>query len=227
MLNATPETKGVAGSEGTRRGSLWPRRIRDLHLYVGLFISPFVLLFSVSVFFLVHNCLPKAVPDPTAARTVAELPLPPDVAELSGRERIVALKPALDWAGVHGEVGWIQHRPKDHRLIVPVTVPGRLTTVTIDLETREASIVAKDNGLANALVVLHKSPGPHLVGLRMNWFPMRIWFWLADATVYLVLFLTLSGVYLWLLLRSERRIGVALLSLGAVSFLGLAYAIVH
>ena len=27
---------------------------KDLHLYFGLFISPFVLLFAVSVFFLVH-----------------------------------------------------------------------------------------------------------------------------------------------------------------------------
>jgi hypothetical protein len=30
------------------------RLIRDLHLYGGLFISPFVVLFSTSVFFLVH-----------------------------------------------------------------------------------------------------------------------------------------------------------------------------
>ena len=28
--------------------------IRDLHLYIGLFLAPFVLLFSVSVFFVVH-----------------------------------------------------------------------------------------------------------------------------------------------------------------------------
>ena len=28
---------------------------RDLHLYLGLFISPFVLLFAISVIFLVHS----------------------------------------------------------------------------------------------------------------------------------------------------------------------------
>jgi hypothetical protein len=30
------------------------RVTRDLHLYFGLFISPFILVFAVSVFFLVH-----------------------------------------------------------------------------------------------------------------------------------------------------------------------------
>jgi hypothetical protein len=29
--------------------------IRDLHLYAGLFVSPFVLLFAASVFFLNHE----------------------------------------------------------------------------------------------------------------------------------------------------------------------------
>jgi hypothetical protein len=77
------------------------------------------------------------------------------------------------------------------------------------------------------LVILHKSPGPHLVNIRMNWAYMRVWFWLADATVYLLLFVTVSGVYLSYVLRSERRIGTGLLIAGAISFFGLVYAIIH
>jgi hypothetical protein len=56
---------------------------------------------------------------------------------------------------------------------------------------------------------------------------MRIWRWLADGTVYVVMFLTLSGVYLWAVLRAERRIGLALIAGGAVSFFGSLYALVH
>jgi len=201
--------------------------MRDLHLYFGLFISPFVLVFAVSVFFLVHNWLPKAVPNPAGARSVSDLPLPANLDQLSGRERIDTLKPALDWAQVHGEVGWIQHLAKENRLVVPVTVPGRITTVTIDVAKREARIEEQSTGLASALVALHKSPGPHLVGLRMNWIYVRVWYWLADATVYLLLFSTLSGVYLWYLLRSARRIGIVLLAAGAVSLFSLVHALVH
>jgi hypothetical protein len=203
------------------------RCIRDLHLYTGLFISPFVLVFAISVFFLVHNWLPKASVGPAGARSVLDLPLPANLEKLSGRERIDALKPALEAAHVYGEVGWVQHRVKENRLVVPVTVPGRLTTVTIDLTRREAFVQEQNTGLGSGLVLLHKSPGPHLAAIRMNWAYMRVWYWLADATVYLLLFITLSGVYLWFILRSQRKIGIVLIVAGAVSFCGLVYAIVH
>ncbi len=203
------------------------RTARDLHLYLGLFISPFVLVFAISVFFLVHAWLPQAASNRAAARVVTDLPLPADLERLSGRALIDALKPALLWAHVEGEVGWIQHLTKQNRLILPVTVPGRLTTVTIDVAKREASIQERVTGLADALVELHKSPGPHLADIRMNWFYMRIWSWCADATVYLILFITVSGVYLWYALRAERKIGICLLTAGAVSFFTLIYALVH
>ncbi|HEY5910782.1 MAG TPA: hypothetical protein VJA21_09290 [Verrucomicrobiae bacterium] len=203
------------------------RLVRDLHLYCGLFSSPFVLVFAFSVFFLVHAWLPGGGSAPTGVRLVTDVPLPTDLDRLSGRARIDALKPALDFAGVHGEVGWVQHLAKEDRLVIPVSVPGRVTTVTIEVAKREASVEARNTGVADALVVLHKSPGPHLVGMRMNWFYMRVWYWLVDSTVYLVLFITLSGMYLWYVLRAERRIGIGLLAAGAISFFSLVYALIH
>jgi hypothetical protein len=35
---------------------------RDLHLYFGLFLSPFILVFSVSVFYLVHGLAQRPAP---------------------------------------------------------------------------------------------------------------------------------------------------------------------
>ena len=40
---------------------------------------------------------------------------------------------------------------------------------------------------------------------------MRAWRWLADTTAYLTLFITITSVYLWFVLRAERRIGYILL----------------
>ena len=39
--------------------------IRDLHLYAGLFISPFVLVFAISVFYLVHAWVPAQSAGPS------------------------------------------------------------------------------------------------------------------------------------------------------------------
>lgn len=200
--------------------------IRDLHLYLGLFISPFVVVFAASVFFLVHAWLPNSR-EAGATRVVTDLTLPANLETLSGRQLIDALQPVLAGIQAQGEVGWVQHRAKEHRLILPVSVPGRLTTVTIDVAKRAATIEPRITGLADAFVMLHKSPGPHLVGIRMNWFFMRLWRWFADGTVYLVLFLSVSGLYLWYGLRTERRIGLCLLAAGVISFSGLVYALVH
>jgi hypothetical protein len=203
------------------------RFIRDLHLYLGLFISPFVLVFAISVFFLVHSWMPRLANVTSTTRVISGFPLPENLERLSGRPLIDAFKPALEMAGVHGEVGFVRHLAKEQRLIIPVIIPGREITVTIALPSREATIVTRETGLADALVTLHKSPGQHGPDIRMNWFYMRAWRWIADATVYLILFVSVSGVYLWYGLRTERAVGLILLCAGALSFVGMVYALIQ
>jgi hypothetical protein len=203
------------------------RVIRDLHLYLGLFSSPFVLVFAISAFFLVHAWLPKIGSETSTTRVAPALPLPVNLQTLSGRPLIDALKAALEKANVHGEVGFVRHMVKDETLIIPVTIPGRQTIVTINIASREATIITRETGLADALATLHRSPGEHAPAIRMNWFYMRAWRWLADTTAYLILVISVSGIYLWSVLRAERRVGFALLFAGALSLFGLAYALSH
>ena len=203
------------------------RLTRDLHLYLGLFISPFVLVFSITVFFFVHAWIPKFAPETVKTRVVSALSLPADLQKLSGRPLINALKPTLENMNVPGEIGFVRYMVKEEMLIIPVSIPGRATTVSINLALHEATVVTRETGLADALVTLHKSPGQHGPDIRMNWFYMRAWRWLADATVYLTLFLSVSGIYLWYMLRAERRVGLILLFAGTLSFFGIAYALSH
>ena len=203
------------------------RLTRDLHLYLGLFISPFVLVFSISVFFLVHSWMPKFAPESVNSRVVSALALPGDLLKLSGRPLIDGLKPILKNMNVPGEIGFVRHLVKEEKLIIPVSIPGRATMVTINLASHEATVVTRETGLADALITLHKSPGGHGPDIRMNWFYMKAWRWFADATVYLTLFISVSGIYLWYMLRAERKIGYILLAAGTLTFFGLAYVISH
>jgi hypothetical protein len=200
--------------------------IRDLHLYFGLFISPLVLVFAVSVVFLVHAWIPGSSAAPVK-RTASDLPIPSGVELLTGRDQVAALRGVLDRLGVRGEVGVLRRIAKEHRLVIAVIIPGREASVDLNLETRSAAVTERTTGIWSAITYLHKMPGRHLANLRGNWAYMRIWRWLADGTVYVVMFLTLSGVYLWAVLRAERRIGLALIAAGAVSFFGSLYALVH
>jgi hypothetical protein len=203
------------------------RLIRDLHLYLGLFISPFALVFAISVFFLVHSWLPRIGSVTAIKRVVSVSPLPDRLRTLSGRPLIEALKPVLEKAGVRGEVGFVRHVVKEEKLVIPVIIPGRETTVSLSLGNGEATIETHETGLADALVTLHKSPGQHGPDIRMNWIYMKAWRWMADATVYLILFISVSGLYLWYVLRAERTVGLILLCGGALMFFGMAYALIH
>jgi hypothetical protein len=42
-----------------------------------------------------------------------------------------------------------------------------------------------------------------------------------------LLFISLSGIYLWWAIKAERRIGLTLLAAGALTFFGLIFAILH
>src|SRR5262245_38195497 len=153
--------------------------IRDLHLYFGLFISPFVLLFAVSVFFFVHSWVP-GISKQTVTRTVTGVAIPDGIEKLSGRPQVDALRGVLDSIGVAGEVNFIRRIPRDRRLVIPIAVPGRETTVDLNLETRSATISQRNTGAWDALVYLHKMPGPHNVAVRGNWLYINVWKWLAD-----------------------------------------------
>ncbi len=199
---------------------------RDLHLYVGLFLSPFTLVFSLSVFYLVHGLAPRAAPSGSdASRTVADVIVPPGIAGLQGRARVDALRPVLEQLDVRGEVDFVRHVAAEHRLIVPVKLPDRETVVSLDYQRRIAMITSRQQSIGDALVYLHKMPGPYNVDVRGNSWPMRAWGLLADATAYLLLFITISGIYLWVALRAERRVGLLLILAGASTFWGLVYVI--
>ena len=199
--------------------------VRDLHLYIGLFLSPFVLIFAVSVIFLVHSWVPgmKGRAEP---RTVTNLEIPSNIEQLKSREQVDAAQRLLAALGVRGEIGFVRQIPRERRIVLPVSVPGRETIVDVNLASRSATISERHTGMWDAMVYLHKMPGPHNVAIRGNAGFMHAWRWLADATVYLLLFVSASGVYLWAVLKAERRFGVTMLVAGALSFSGLVYALV-
>ena len=201
------------------------RWLRDLHLYFGLFISPFILLFSVSVFYLNHGKL--IVPTDVPAETYRDLRVPDGFDRVKGPEAIARAKAILPQVGVAGEIGFLRYVSKDRHLIFPVSKAGSEATVDVDLDARTATVKRRSMDLWESIAYLHKMPGPHNVAIRGNWIGTQAWRVLADATIYLILFISLSGVYLWWAIKAERRIGFALLTTGAATFFGLVYVVLR
>lgn len=82
----------------TRQRIYWI--IRDIHLYAGLLVSPFVLIFAFSVFALVH---PSRLSKPAVAgsRTVRNLYVPADIKKDIGSARLAAVRHILDQCMAH------------------------------------------------------------------------------------------------------------------------------
>jgi hypothetical protein len=199
--------------------------LRDLHLYFGLFISPFILLFAVSVFYLNHGKLIAG--DEPPAETYRDLSLPDGFDRLKGREAVDRATAILPQLRISGEIGYLRYVARDRHLIFPVSKAGAEATVDVDLDARTATVKRRSMNLWESLSYLHKMPGPHNVAIRGNWIGIGIWRLFADATIYLVLFISLSGVYLWWAIKAERRIGAVLLASGAFTFVGLVYAVIR
>jgi hypothetical protein len=201
------------------------RWTRDLHLYFGLFISPFVLLFAASVFFLNHA---KVVPDRwLSVETFQNVQIPDSIATAQGKDAIERAQAILEHVGVTGEIGFTRFLRPTRHFVFPVSKPGVETTVDVDIDARAATVSRRPTSVWEAFGYLHKMPGPHNVAIRGNWAGTRVWRWFADATIYLTLFITISGVYLWWALKAERRIGLVLLSAGIMTFAALIYVVIR
>lgn len=197
------------------------RVTRDLHLYFGLFISPIVVVFSLSVIFLNHTWLPWGgrVEGDETTRT-AEISL-----DLS-KENLELAKYVQGQIDIPGEIDFIYRNDDRARLVFPITAPGYRAEVEVDTRSGAVAVEEFRTGVWDAMNYLHKMPGPHNVSVRGNWMFTKVWGWLADWTVYLILFVSASGVFLWTALKAERRAGIVFLGAGAISFLVLVFTLV-
>lgn len=98
------------------------RWTRDLHLYLGLFVSPFVITFAVSVFFLNH-----AKVDPAAATSVGtfhNVKTPAGLESARGREAADRARELLNELGLAGEIGFVRYLRREQRVVILVSKPG-------------------------------------------------------------------------------------------------------
>jgi hypothetical protein len=193
--------------------------IRTLHLYFGLFISPFILIFSLSALVFNHSVFfsriypIKTLPE---VRTILDS-IPYDTTDLSTAKAI------MNDLGLSGEIDFISN---NSRLITfPINKPGLKLKVEVNKSTKNVVITRHLEGPLRGMSYLHIMPGQHNAKIRGNSVYIKVWRKLSDAVVYLLLFLTASGIILWYFLESERKPGLYALILGVLIFTFLLFLI--
>lgn len=186
--------------------------VRSLHLYFGLFISPFVLIFSISVLVFNHpQVISLLSPLPPASEIEAKLDrIPYDTTDL------LTARAIIQKLGIEGEVDFINENSE--RISFPVKKPGLLTHITVNKQTDSVFITQQQEGAYRGMAFLHSMQGPHNQKIRGNSGFLKVWRVAADVVVYLLLFLSVSGVFLWYFLKVERNLGYFSITLGVLMF---------
>ncbi len=189
--------------------------VRSLHLYFGLFISPFILIFSVSVLVLNHTgyfnkLRPRREPEPIQKRLTN--------LQFQGSNSLTA-KLIIQQLGITGEIDWIAKT--DSTFSFPVNKPGLNKWISFNTKTAMVLITSHDDGILKGMTYLHMMPGPHNARMRGNSVLMKTWRVATDAFVYFILFVTATGVFLWYFLQPERMLGIYSLCFGFVSLIAL------
>ena len=186
--------------------------LRMLHLYAGLFISPFVLIFSVSVIIFNH---------PGFINRVNPVKALPDVKTKLNKipyyaDDLQTAKAIIRKLNINGEIDFISK--KDGSISFPVNKPGLRTYITVNTTNDSVLVTQRYEGALRSTAYLHAMPGPHNANIRGNSAFLKIWRIVTDAVVYILLFLTISGILLWYILKAERVAGIYALALGALFF---------
>jgi hypothetical protein len=193
--------------------------IRKLHLYLGLFISPFVLIFGFSVLIFNHPGVINRI-NPVKA-------LPEVKTQLHGvsydGSNLETAKAVIAELNIKGEINFISRN--DDFISFPVNKPGLSTFIKVNTNNDSVFISRTNEGPLRSMSYLHAMPGPHNVNVRGNSDFVKKWRVLADVIVYLLLFLTFSGVLLWYFIKAERVVGIYALGLGLLFFFGILFLI--
>src|SRR5258706_770497 len=174
--------------------------VRALHLYFGLFISPFVLIVSTSVLVLNHTAYfsrlrPGEDGQPIQKHLAGFQPQPSDS---------LTAKSILRSLDLSGEIDWISKT--DTTFSFPVNKPGLIHWISFNTKTGIASVTRRDEGMLKGTTYLHMMPGQHNARMRGNSVFMKAWRVATDFFVYFVLFVSASGVFLWYFPATGKKI---------------------
>ncbi|NOY36306.1 MAG: hypothetical protein GXO83_01875 [Chlorobi bacterium] len=195
--------------------------IKDIHLHTGLFISPFIIVFSISALILNHNFIDWqedwqewyfSVDDKVDKTVRFNLPAP-------DKKEIDFAKDIIKQINISGEIANVFR--DSIRMYIPVTKPGYRISIKADLISGTAYIHSKQTNLWKKLNWLHKMPGPHNANIRGNWIFTKSWNYLVDFSVILLFLSSITGIILWYYLKNERNIGLIALFIGFLSVASL------
>jgi hypothetical protein len=167
-----------------------------IHLLSGAFALPALLMYAVSAVQMAHNQWFVMKP----AVWEAEESIRPGYAD--GR---LMTRDVMARRGISGEINAISATPSG--FTARVVVPGTVHEIRYDRATGRTTVRTSVAGFMGMLNRLH-----HAAGLWPEYAPLRFWGLLVGLVSLATLLLGATGIWMWWLRRTERKLGLALIA---------------
>ena len=187
--------------------------VRRSHLYMGLFLLPWVVMFGASSIPLNHI----SVPDPPTWAQVAEHAFDAEV-PASGADLRPFGRQMMDAAGVEG--GYFVNRVNPRQ--VNVNHPNFLRSVRIIYHADRKRLITerRELTLRSFISGLHTRGGFDLGGVWDS-----VWAFFVDVVSVALILWIASGLYMWWHLPATRSWGWIALTAGAACFAAIIFAL--
>jgi len=186
--------------------------LRRIHLYLALFLIPWILMYTVSTFVMNHRFLfHEPPPEPPPKYSIErELVYPGEMPDGATPQQIaLQLLATLDLDGAHAVA-----RPFSSEKVIinrqhPVS-PRRITYTAAD---KKVVIEKLEFSGAGFLERMHRRRG-----FQHNYLLEDLWAISVDLTIGALLLLSLTGLWMWWELRVTRPLGAIALGTGIALF---------
>ena len=133
---------------------------------------------------------------------------------------------ALKQIDVDGEIHFLLHHVKKDILEIRTTRPGMKSTVEVNMNSGKGSVKVIELNAWDILPAMHGMSGLHSnIPEKKNWILTKVWSLLMDLTIVALLALLGTGFYMWLKIKTERRIGLICLEIGGAVFILIVLAL--
>lgn len=185
--------------------------LRRIHLYLALFLSPWILMYTASTFVMNHRTLFHGPPPnpPPAFELEKEMVYPGEMPEGATPQQVaLQLLATLDMDGAHSVP-----RSPEGKVIVnrqdPIS-PRRITYTSADKRVVVEKMVFSGSGF---LERMHRRRG-----FQHNYALEDLWAGSVDLTILGLFTLACSGLWMWWELRVTRKWGALALGAGCGLF---------
>jgi hypothetical protein len=211
---------------------------RTIHVYLTLFGLTLILFFAVTGFMLNHT--EWFLPDDTKLEKQTrkesrdlprdklpggKLPTPnPETGEATGDEKLAvveALRKEFDVRGEMSSFGFVKDDNDKYQIKVEFKRAGGETSATIDVESAKTDVAFVYQGWAMVMTDLHRGNRGNLSNEVKR--TGRVWSFVIDATCFLLLIISATGLVMWWSLKSRGKWGAALFLLGTATSVAAYY----